>query len=115
MSKFKPGDRVVGPMLGEVWKFIACVDGCSYLVREKDGVDARPFTFTGELDDAWVLAPESFFEEGKRYQGKATGRLFQAIHLGTTLTGEQYAVLEVVSTGLAHVVRSGDFRHYVKL
>lgn len=115
MSKFKPGDRVVGPMLGKVWKFIAYVDGHSYLTREEDGEYADANSFIGELDDAWVLAPESFFEENKRYQGKNTGRLFQAIHLGTTLTGERYAVLEAVSTGLAHVVRSGDFRHYVKL
>lgn len=113
MSNFKPGDIIVGPVMGNRWKFIGTVDNNSYCIPlENDHRDA--VEFYGELD-GWTLAPDPFFEEGERYVSNLNGKTIEVLSVTKSLDGHPAALGENVHTGEFFSLRPRHFEQWKRL
>lgn len=114
MSSFKTGDILIGPHMGERWKYIGEHEGNAYLVPFSDegmDVDAAATPFNSDLK-GWKLAPEPFFEEGRTYEGLNGGRItIWHVH---EMTYGRVAVGQL-TYGNAALLKEGDFKNFTEV
>lgn len=110
MAKLKMGDRIVGPLTGDIFEILAVHEGSEvhyWAVRE--GYDhAHPTTRGAEIE-SWNPVPD-FFEEGATY--KSPYGTIAIIRCVEEIDGRKHAFAHTIDTNGAHSVTTLMEMHY---